>query len=343
MNRDLISYLKKQTDFIPAAVLEEKTGLGRNDLFTDVEELIEEGYNIEFHPYLGVRLIDIPDRLLKHEIRDDLNTKRIGRKLKIRETVESTNAEAWALLDEDKNLRDGTLIISENQTAARGRMGREWHSMARRGLWFSIVLKMSLPADKLAFLTTGASLAVANMLQQFGHFPAEIKWPNDIMIRGRKVAGILVEARTDHPDVYVLGIGLNVNQVGTDFPESISKTATSLRMERSGHKHINRLRVLRPLLFYIEQVFNQVRRKKWDRLASAWSDFVRMGGKHVSLQHNSETFTGVVKRVHPVEGITLKLDSDDNEADEVVAETKTFAAEGVALVREVPEAEPKDA
>ncbi|MEE9312798.1 MAG: hypothetical protein V3V10_10360, partial [Planctomycetota bacterium] len=168
------------------------------------------------------------------------------------------------------------------------------------------------------------------------------KWPNDVMIRGRKVAGILVEARTDHPDVYVLGIGLNVNQTQQDFPEAIRETATSLRMERSDRTRLNRLRVLRPLLFYIEQVFNQVRRKKWDRLADAWSDFVRMGGKHVSLQHGGESFTGTIKRIHPVEGITLKLDAVDEGADE----TRTFTAEGVGLVREVaeePSSEPTDA
>ncbi|MHC4839806.1 MAG: biotin--[acetyl-CoA-carboxylase] ligase [Planctomycetota bacterium] len=339
MNRDLISYLKKQTDFIPAAVLEEKTGLCRNDLFSDVEELIEEGYNVEFHPYLGVKLIDIPDRLLKHEIRDGLNTKRVGRKLKIHDTVESTNVEAWKLLEEhEKETRSGTLVIAENQTAGRGRMGREWHSMARRGLWFSVILKINIPQEKLAYLTAAASLAVANMMQQFGHFPAEIKWPNDIMIRGRKVAGILVEARSDHPGVYVLGVGLNVNQLEGDFPESIRETATSLRMERSGHTHINRLRVLRPLLFYIERVFNQVKRKKWDRIAGAWSEFVRMGGKHVSLQHGGNTITGTIKRVHPVEGITLKL----NDVPEGEEDTQTFTAEGVGLVREVPEPEPMD-
>jgi BirA family biotin operon repressor/biotin-[acetyl-CoA-carboxylase] ligase len=183
-----------------------------------------------------------------------------------------------------------------------------------------------VPGDKVAFLTAGAALAIANMLQQFIHLPAEIKWPNDIMIRGRKVCGILVEARSNVPDVYVLGIGMNVNQLRDDFPESLRATATSLRLERPGAKTLNRVRVLRPLLFYLDRVYAQIKKKKWDALAKAWSEFVHMGGKQVSLQQGGEEFRGTVARVHPSEGITLKIGE----------EQRTFAAESVGQVRELP-------
>ena len=327
MNLELIAYLKKQSQFTPVPVIEETLKLERDQVFTDVEKAIDEGYSIEFHPYLGVKLIDIPDKFLKHEIRDDLNTKNVGRKLKIFDQVTSTNETAWELVEADPELRDGTVIIAESQTRGRGRMGREWHSATGAGLWLSIVLKCHVPPDKVTFLTAGAALAIANMLQQFIHLPAEIKWPNDVMIRGRKVCGILVEARSNHPDVYVLGMGLNVNQARTDFPESLRETATSLRLERPGARSMNRVRVLRPLLFYMDRVYSQIRKKKWDRLAEAWSEFVHMGGKQVTLQQGGQELRGKVVRVHPNEGITLKLES---------GEEKTCSAESVANVRELP-------
>ncbi|MCZ7604636.1 MAG: biotin--[acetyl-CoA-carboxylase] ligase [Planctomycetota bacterium] len=333
MNLELIAYLKKQSQFTPLPELEEKLELGRDQLFSDVEALIEQGYSIEFHPYLGVKLLDIPDRLLKHEIRDDLNTRHVGRKLQIFDQVSSTNETAWELIEADPKLKDGTVVLAESQTRGRGRMGREWHSAKGAGLWLSVVLKTSVPPDKLAFLTGGAALAIANMLQQFIHLPAEIKWPNDILIRGRKVCGILVEARSSQPDVYVLGIGLNVNQARTDFPESLRETATSLRLERPGARTLNRVRVLRPLLFYLERVYLQIKKKKWDRLAEAWSEFVHMGGKQVSLEQGGQEYQGTVVKVHPSDGITLKLAGSD--------EQRTFAAESVTNVRELPAAEPE--
>lgn len=331
MNIDLIGFLKKQSEFVPVGDVEKALKLSRDGIFNDVEALIEEGYSIEFHPYLGLKLIDIPDRLLKHEIRDDLNTKIIGRKMKIHDQVASTNDSAWELIENEADTRDGTVVLAESQTRGKGRMGREWHSAPGQGLWMSVVMRVHIPADKLAYITAMASLAVANMLQQFIHLPAEIKWPNDIFIRGRKVCGILVDARSNHAETYVLGIGLNVNQARPDFPEALRELATSLRLERPGAKPLNRVRVLRPLLFYLERVYDLVRKKKWDKIARAWSEFVHMGGKQVSLQQGGAEFMGTVLEVHPAEGITLKL------AD---GKQKTFSAETVANVREISPVQP---
>jgi BirA family transcriptional regulator, biotin operon repressor / biotin---[acetyl-CoA-carboxylase] ligase len=331
VNLELIRFLKKQSAYTPVPELQKAAGLGRADVFTEVEVLLEEGYSIEFHPYLGVKLIDIPDRLLAHEIQEDLNTRSVGRRLEVFEQVPSTNDKAWELLEQEPDLPDGTVVLADEQTQARGRLGRAWHSAPRAGLWLSVVLRMGLPPDKQPFLTAAAALATANMLEQFGQFPAEIKWPNDVIIRGRKCSGILVEARSDKPEVYVLGLGLNVNQLREDFPEELRDVATSLRLERPGARPINRVRVLRPLLFYLERVLEQVRRRKWERVSKAWAEFVSMGGRRVRLTHAGAEVVGTVVRVDPAAGITLKLDEDE--------EPHTYSAEGVSSVREakVPE------
>ncbi|MBX3475633.1 MAG: biotin--[acetyl-CoA-carboxylase] ligase [Planctomycetes bacterium] len=326
MSRALIQFLKKQSDFVPVDVVADELDLHRDAVFTTVEDLIEAGYSIEFHPYLGVKLIDIPDKLLHDEILDDLNTKTIGRNLVIRDEVSSTNDAAWELIEADPALADGSVIVAEHQTDGRGRMGRAWHSARGAGLWLSVVLKTHVPPDKAAFVTCMASLALANMLQQFVYLPAEIKWPNDIIIRGRKACGILVEARSNQPDTFVLGIGMNVNQLREDFPEDLRALATSLRLERPGNAPLNRVRVIRPLMFYLEKVYELLRKKKWDKLAKAWAEFVPMGGKVVTLEHSGQQFKGTVQRIDPQKGITLKLES---------GEVKDFSAEGVANVREI--------
>lgn len=354
MNLALIAFLKKQSDFTPvadvAAALEAgtdkkaskrpkvaktsgakvnpKAPQANDALFREVEELIEAGYNIEFHPYLGVRLVDIPDRLLEHEILDELNTKVIGRKLFIHDSVQSTNEAAWELLQSSPDLPDGAVVLAEGQTQGRGRMGNHWHSPAGAGLWLSVVCKAAVPADKLPFLTAACSLAMANMLQQFIHLPSEIKWPNDIVIRGRKAAGVLVEARSDRPDVCVMGMGLNVNQTAQDFPDELRSIATSLRMERPGAAPLNRVRVLRPLLFYLDGVYQLVLKRKFDKIARAWGEFVQMGGKHVRLAQGESEFTGTVLEIDPARGITLKLDES--------GDTRLFSAESVRQVREAP-------
>ena len=326
MGRELIRYLKRQSDFVPVNLLAEELDLHRDAVFTQVEDLIEQGYSIEFHPYLGVKLIDIPDKLLHDEILDDLNTKTIGRNLVIRDELASTNDTAWELIEADPALPDGTVVTTEYQTHGKGRMGAEWHSTRGAALALSVVLKTHVPPDKQAYVTAMASLALANMLQQFVYLPAEIKWPNDIIIRGRKAAGVLVEARSNQPDTYVLGIGMNVNQLRSDFPEELRGTATSLRLERPGAAPLNRVRVLRPMLFYLEKVYELLRRRKWEKLARAWTEFVPMGGRRVGLTHSGQDYRGTVQKIDPARGITLKLDNGEN---------KEFSAEGVSLVREI--------
>jgi BirA family biotin operon repressor/biotin-[acetyl-CoA-carboxylase] ligase len=346
MNLDLVAWLKKQSEFVSVEEVEEamaklaaqkagkskkgkSTGkLKRNNdaLFRDIEELINQGYSIEFHPYLGVKFIDIPDRLLEHEIREDLNTERLAKLMHIHDDVSSTNEVAWQLLEKDPKLADGTVVLAESQSAGKGRLGRAWHSPAGCGVWMSVVLRVSVPPEKVAILTAMASLAIANMLQQFIQLPSVIKWPNDVLVRGRKVSGVLVETRSNLPDTYVLGMGLNVNQLAGDFPEELAGIATSLREERPGKQPINRVRVVRPLLFYLDSVYRLVHKKKYDKIARAWAEFVSMGGKQVKLKQGEEEFSGTVVEVDPVRGITLKLEGGKA--------TKLFAAETVSNVRE---------
>ncbi|MCA8939890.1 MAG: biotin--[acetyl-CoA-carboxylase] ligase, partial [Planctomycetes bacterium] len=238
----------------------------------------------------------------------------------------STSDEAWLAIEQD-NAPDGSVFLAEEQSSARGRMGRSWHAPAGVGLYLSLVLRMKIPPERVSYVTSCAALAVASTIEQFVHLPAEIKWPNDILIGGRKVAGILVESRSNFPDTYVVGIGLNVNHRSEDFPKAIAETATSLRHERGG-KHVHRIRLIRPLLFYLDSVFAQLRKKKFERIAAAWKEFVNIEGKRVLLRAKGEDISGTLESIDLEKGVTVLLDA---------GLTRTYRPEHVASIREAEE------
>lgn len=305
INFELRAYLAKQNRPIPPRDVSKDLGISQQQLINDIDDMIDAGYHVEMHPYLGVRLFDIPDRVIPFEIRDGLNSKTIGQRVFAFATCVSTNDEAWSAIERGE-AQDGDVFIAEHQSNARGRMGRSWSSVKGAGLYLSVVCKMKLPPDKLHYLTSSVSLAVANTIEQFVHLPAEIKWPNDVLIGGRKVCGVLVESRSNHPDTFVVGVGLNVNQRAEDFPESLQEIASSLRIERNmGPLH--RIRILRPLLFYMDSVYLQLKKKKYERIAKMWKEFVRMIGSKVVVRCGADTHEGVLERLDLESGVGLRL------------------------------------
>jgi BirA family biotin operon repressor/biotin-[acetyl-CoA-carboxylase] ligase len=144
--------------------------------------------------------------------------------------VDSTNLEAWRLVDRGDG-PDGAMVIAEAQTAGRGRGENSWHSPPGAGLWFSVILRLDLPGERMALLTQMVGLQISLALEKLLGFRTLVKWPNDLHLDGRKVAGILTEARSqaNKATVAVVGIGLNVNQEPGEFPGELSELATSLR------------------------------------------------------------------------------------------------------------------
>jgi BirA family biotin operon repressor/biotin-[acetyl-CoA-carboxylase] ligase len=317
LNLHLLRFLKQQDQPVMSVDIEAKLGIGHGDLIRDLELLAREGYEIEFHPYLGVRLLDIPDRLLAHEINEGLNTKVVGTKLHIFESCTSTSDEAWLAA---KTAADGELFLAEHQTAGRGRMGRTWESAKGLGLYGSFIVKLKLEAGKAPYLTSSIALSFANTIEQFVHLPAEIKWPNDVLIGGRKVAGILVESRSGFPDTFVVGFGLNVNHTVRDFG-ALDGVATSLRIERRGGP-INRIRLLRPLIFYLDSVYSQLRKRKFERIAKAWLEYVDTRKRAVVVKAAQEEIHGTLTGIDLDKGVSV----------EVNGQVRTFKPEHVQSV-----------
>lgn len=228
----VLAFLAEAGDeVVSGEAISDKLGLTRAAVWKHVNALRARGYRIDAVPARGYRLAEVPDRLTALELRPLLNTHDLGQVLHAYEELASTNDRARELAEE--GAAHGEVVIAERQTAGRGRRGRPWVSPARKNLYFSVVLRPDLPTARAPELTLVASLAVCDALRQAG-VDAGIKWPNDVLAGGRKIAGILTElaAEPDRVHWVVVGVGVNVNATAEDFPEELRGEATSVLLER---------------------------------------------------------------------------------------------------------------
>src|SRR5205807_815001 len=171
---------------------------------------------------------EVSDRLIATELRSGLEGLRIGNEIVVVEETESTNDLVWKAVE--RGVPEGFVVFAERQTKGRGQYGRRWESAPYLGLWFSILLRPALTLAQSPKLTVQLAEAVAATIAEETGCAPTLKWPNDIYVSGRKVAGVLIEGRTasDGSYVAVAGIGINVNQTIEDFPEELREIAGSL-------------------------------------------------------------------------------------------------------------------
>jgi len=226
----LVSLLAEAPEeYLGADAICGKLGLPKAVVFRQIEQLRSKGYRIDARPVRGYRLLEVPDRLTALELSPLLVTEEFGRTIHSFEAIESTNDQARALAED--GAAQGELVIAEVQTRGRGRRGRVWHSAPGKNLTFSLVLRPRLPPARAPEITLAAGVALCEVLREAA-FDARIKWPNDLWIADRKVAGILTETASDEGGLRyaVLGIGLNVNT--SQFPPDLETIATSLMLAR---------------------------------------------------------------------------------------------------------------
>jgi BirA family biotin operon repressor/biotin-[acetyl-CoA-carboxylase] ligase len=251
-------------------------------------------------------------------LRKGLGKMKFGSKIYSFDTIDSTNncakalAGCWA--------EEGTLVLAESQTAGRGRLGRPWLSEPHENLTFSVVLRPNLPAEGLNLLPLYAAAAVAEAIEQETGLKVECKWPNDLLINGKKAAGILLEGslKENSLDYVILGIGINVNQ--TIFPDDLAVKATSLRL--ASGKELDRIRLLRRVLETLESRYAELMKKGFHSILPAWLSRAAMMNKEIALSQAGTVFSGVVKGLSP-EG-ALILQSNGTE--------KTFFAGDVTII-----------
>ncbi len=281
--QQLLIYLKEgKGTWISGEFLAHKMAVSRSAVWKHICNLKEKGYIIESSPKKGYLLRQTSDLLLANEIREGLNTNVFGKGeiIYFRET-DSTNARAKYLAGD--GAPEGTVVVAEKQTQGRGRRGRSWFSPPGEGIYTSIVLRPPIPPNEAPKLTLLASVAVAEALLSLTALKVNIKWPNDILIKGRKVAGILTEISTemDRIDYVVIGVGVNVNMPRKGLPPDIAHTATSVLMETS--KVFPRIALLRAYLEWLEIYYETFKRKGFDPILNRWKHLADIIGRRISV------------------------------------------------------------
>lgn len=312
MKNKLLSLLGN--DFVSGERLAKNLGVSRTAVWKQISSLKKSGYKIESIKNKGYRLISRPDIPFSEEITVGLSTKIIGKEIHYFEKISSTNYFAKQLAN--KGAQEGTIVVADVQTKGRGRKGRTWSSPSG-GLWFSVILYPHIPPERGMLVTMTASVAVAQAIEQITDLKPVIKWPNDLLINGKKVCGILTEldAELDRINYTVIGIGINVNN---EIDEELRDIAISLK-QAAGHE-ILRVKLLQSIIKYLDENYCKLSSGDFDLIKNLWLLRANIIDKKIQVQNEETLITGVVSDVD--ESGCLILDSDKGRVRIVTGEIK---------------------
>lgn len=295
----LLALKEKNGEWLSGELLSESLNVSRTTVWNQIKALLAEGYEVESSPKKGYRLSSPPDILSAAEVCPELTTKVFGQTDYLYyQEIDSTNNQARSLAS--KGYPEGTVVVADMQTAGRGRRGRSWHSPSSQGIYMSVILRPLLPLKEMSRISLLTAVAVAETLEEELNLSARIKWPNDILINNKKVAGILSEAVTDMDGIeyIVVGIGLNISNRLQDFPSDFRTAATSAYVEDA--RPVSRVQVLQGLLARLERHY-------FDLLAGSFEGIL-LKGKSLSL------IIGQELRLDTINGFLVgqALDIDEN-------------------------------
>ena len=287
----ILSALRDSPDGVSGADLAEQMDISRAAVWAHIEELRRLGYEIEAGPHFGYRLVHAPDVLHADDLLGRLGrTKVIGRDIRVFEQTTSTNDVIEKLARD--GVREGVVVFAESQTRGRGRLGRKWISPGRKGLWFSVLLRPDLRPQETTQMTVASATALLRAIEAVTGLSLEIKWPNDILIRGKKVAGILTElsAELDQVRHVILGIGVDVNLGAGEFPAELRKLATSLRIETG--RVISRAELATRILRELDADYARICGGGFAKVADEWEAHCKTIGRDVAIQIGERRIRG---------------------------------------------------
>jgi BirA family biotin operon repressor/biotin-[acetyl-CoA-carboxylase] ligase len=287
----ILSALRANPDGVSGTELAEQLRVSRAAVWSRIEELRQIGYDISASPHFGYRLVSSPDALHADDLLARLGkTKIIGRDIRVFKQTTSTNDVIEKLARD--GVKEGVVVFAESQTKGRGRLGRKWISPARKGLWFSILLRPDLRPQETTQLTVASATALRRAIFSETNLQPEIKWPNDILIGGKKVAGILTElsAELDRVKHVILGIGVDVNLNANELPPELRKSATSLKIE-SG-KTIDRADLAAAILRELDFDYTRACGHFFADVADEWEEHCATIGKNVAVQIGGRKIRG---------------------------------------------------
>ncbi|KQC47026.1 MULTISPECIES: biotin--[acetyl-CoA-carboxylase] ligase [Geobacillus] len=296
-------------EFLSGQKISERLGCSRAAVWKHIEELRKEGFELEAVRRLGYRIVSTPDKVTANEIQLGLKTETLGHTIHFFEEVDSTQRIAAKLAYE--GAPEGTLVVAEEQKAGRGRLDRKWFSPKGTGIWMSLILRPPIPPQRAPQLTLLVAVAISQAIQEVTGLVPNIKWPNDILLHGKKGVGILTELQADPDRVHsvIVGIGINVNQTAEQFPEDIRAIATSLAIEKG--ERIKRAPLIQEILLRIERLYKQYLAHGFRSIKLLWEGYAVSIGKPVTARTLGGTIRGIARGITE-DGLLILEDEEQN-------------------------------
>ncbi len=293
-----------RSGFVSGEDLAARLGISRTMVWKHIKALEREGFGIEAVPSQGYRITRVPDLLRQDDVKRGLKTTVVGKEIHLYHEVASTNTLAMEMAAQ--GAQEGAVVIAETQTGGKGRLGRKWIS-PKGNLYLSVVLRPAVPAHRAPLVTLMGAVAVASAARSQYGVQASIKWPNDVLISGRKVAGLLTEmsAEQDRIKHIVLGIGVDVNMNTAELPEEIRSRTTTLAAEAG--RRIDRNDLLRQILSALDHQY-QIFLKNDVDVIREWETLNMTTGSRVAVSGLGETITGLAHGIDREGRLIIMLD-----------------------------------
>ncbi len=293
-------------ELISGSELSRLLGISRTAVWKQIHALGEQGYPIEAVPSRGYRLVETPDLMCPAEIRSALATECVGGQLRFFDSIDSTNSKAREL--GDQGAVEGTVVIADAQSGGKGRMGRRWSSPAGVNLYASVLLRPAILPWDAPHLTFVSAVAVARAIEEVSGLRARVKWPNDILVGKKKIAGLLNEmsAEMDKLNYVVLGMGVNLNMRCDQFPDDLRYPATSIFLETG--KAVSRLSFTRCLLRHLDELYRLYLDQGFPAVARHWATLCDLVGTRVHVDQQQTQVEGVVLGLDDDGALLLELD-----------------------------------
>jgi len=246
--------------------------------------------------------------MTEHDIKQHLRTKTFGKRIFCFDSIDSTNTYAKKMASQDSE--EGTLVIAEEQTAGRGRFDRTWHSSPGTNLTFSVIIRPNITPQRVGILSLYAGLAVTEAVQELSYTSPTCKWPNDVLVNGKKLCGILSEAifNSGQISAVIIGIGLNVNQ--TEFSNTLASTATSIALECK--KMFDRFHVLATVLEKLESLYTLIQTDNLDKILQRWQSHATMFGKEVTIKQHGQRVKGIAQAIDLDGALIISTNGTEN-------------------------------
>lgn len=281
----VLSFLKSHnSEYLSGQDLSDVLKISRVAVWKHIKKINELGYRVESKQKEGYRLVSNTDLLLPWEIRDGLETKTIGNEIFYYDSIASTQDQAIKLAIDPKN--NGTIVIAHKQTAGRGRIDRKWIS-PKGGIWLSIIFHPEFDISVVTLVPIATSLALSKAIEKCFKISPELKWPNDLTIKGKKIAGILIDASLESNKIenIVVGIGINFDVNAKEIEKNLKNTPNfcGVASLRKLSKDVTSVQLVKVLLVELEKIFENLNSGKIKKIIKEWTERSSTIGKNVKI------------------------------------------------------------